>query len=687
MQVEPSSGQRRSLDIEASEEEEEPAHKYQMIEVLEESFTIVEAKENFVGHEKELTVQDLDMDEVRLIAKKHGFDPKQTEIGILRELKSLADFKAYLPVAIDQVPQGATILGSTLVLTEKLIDGTVGVKARVCAQDFNTAGKRDDVFSPTPNPLLVRLILVLTAKFNLKIVLGDYSTAFLHAWLDEDLYMYPPKVVSTRGQIYNKVWKLLKALYGVRRSPQLFYRHLKQVLQSLGFQALKSDPCMFWKPPDDQGPGIFLVVHVDDLLVAGREQQVEWVFEEIQKGMLLKKGATIEQRPVKFLGEMIRRCEEGFEIWLDSSYYAELFELLGLGQARAVSTPLTKDIKPSTSEEKFQWEKPLDQASHHLYRQIVGKLRFAVPRRLDLLYAVYQVSRHLAQPLLKHWLWLKHIVRYLINTVNFRQQLFVDKSDRPFQLEVWSDSDYGTDEETRRSVSCCIMKLNGATVYGHSRQQTVVATSSAEAEYYAMAGATVEALGVRSLLLEIHQPVETTLRCDSSSGRALANRQGFGRSRHVDIKMLWLQSVVQSIIRLAAVSSKDNPADIGTKIMTAKRLRELTDRIDLYECEEEDDTIQLLEEDDDLVATFGDQRRTYPWAMWFKVFWHSMAVFGIYCVFQFYGKCCKRRRQTQVRDVQTQSQVTYRRDLQQPRFQPLGERDQGAWSESVRERR
>ena len=68
---------------------------------------------------------------------------------------------------------------------------------------------------------------------------------------------------------------------------------------------------------------------------------------------------------------------------------------------------------------------------------------------------------------------------------------------------VWTDSDYAGDKQTRKSTSCALVFCDGTLVHGHSRRQTVVATSSAEAEYYSLAAGLQEELAARSILQEL----------------------------------------------------------------------------------------------------------------------------------------------------------------------------------------
>ena len=65
---------------------------------------------------------------------------------------------------------------------------------------------------------------------------------------------------------------------------------------------------------------------------------------------------------------------------------------------------------------------------------------------------------------------------------------------------VWTDSDYAGDKQTRKSTSCALVFCDGTLVLGHSRRQTVVATSSVEAEHNSLAAGLQEALAARSIL-------------------------------------------------------------------------------------------------------------------------------------------------------------------------------------------
>ena len=208
-------------------------------------------------------------------------------------------------------------------------------------------------------------------------------------------------------------------------------------------------------------------------------------------------------------------------------------------------------------------------------------LRFIAPERPDLLFETGVLSRDLSSPTGECWARLRRLGRYLAGTT--RAKLFVSRpqctSNKTRQIVVWTYSDYAGagDKQTRKSTLCALVFCDGAFVHGHSRRQTVVVTSSAEAEYHSLAAGLQEALAARSILQELGETVEIEVKCDPSAARAMANKVGLGRTKHVDVKYLWVQQAIQHrFARVAPVSSNENFSDIGTKRVPGDRLQELS---------------------------------------------------------------------------------------------------------------
>lgn len=104
---------------------------------------------------------------------------------------------------------------------------------------------------------------------------GDVSTAFLHAPAATDnLYMWPPPELYPSGHNTTTVWKLNKAIYGLRSSPKSWQGNFAQVLQQLGLTRLTSEPNVF----RNKEQTMFVMVYVDDRLFLGQHHKT---FQEI----------------------------------------------------------------------------------------------------------------------------------------------------------------------------------------------------------------------------------------------------------------------------------------------------------------------------------------------------------------------------------------------------------------------
>jgi len=210
----------------------------------------------------------------------------------------------------------------------------------------------------------------------------------------------------------------------------------------------------------------------------------------------------------------------------------------------------------------------------------MGKLRFMAPERPDMSYELSVLSQHLSSPTLEHLHRAKRLVRYVLATKD--SKLVLEKKDGAqsvMHIDVFADSDHAGDVTTRRSVSCGVVFVNSSLVHIHSRRQTVVSTSSAEAELYAACGAAQEGLLLRTLCQELNLPCTLSLHSDASAARAIMTRYGLGKMKHVSVKYLWLQEQIsRKVIALKKVKTEENPADIGTKRLSSARLRMLAEK-------------------------------------------------------------------------------------------------------------
>ena len=147
-------------------------------------------------------------------------------------------------------------------------------------------------------------------------------------------------------------------------------------------------------------------------------------------------------------------------------------------------------------------------------------------------------------------------------------------------LDVFSDSDWAEDKESRKSTSAGMASLGGGLRKSWSSTQGSIARSSGEAEYYALVKAAAEALGVQALAKDLGISMKIRLWVDSTSAKAIVARIGLGKVRHMEVKYLWAQQAFkEGRFEVRKISGLVNPADIGTKPKAAADMKTLIEKV------------------------------------------------------------------------------------------------------------
>ncbi|XP_038974802.1 secreted RxLR effector protein 161-like [Phoenix dactylifera] len=122
------------------------------------------------------------------------------------------------------------------------------------------------------------------------------------------------------------------------------------------------------------------------------------------------------------------------------------------------------------------------------YASVVGSLMYAqVCTRPDIGYPVEMFGRYQSNPDIEHWKAVKTVMRYLQGNKDFK--LIYRHSDR-LEVVAYSDSNFVGNTDTRKSTSGYIFLLIGSVVSWKSIKQTIVASSTMEAEFIACYEAT-----------------------------------------------------------------------------------------------------------------------------------------------------------------------------------------------------
>ena len=118
------------------------------------------------------------------------------------------------------------------------------------------------------------------------------------------------------------------------------------------------------------------------------------------------------------------------------------------------------------------------------------------------------------------------------------------------------------------------MMLGGHAVKTWSKDQTVIALSSGEAELYAANLGAAQAMGMQSMLKDLGVEMKIVVLIDAKAALGIIGRQGLGKVRHIAVQDLWLQSAVkEKKIEVLKVASADNFGDLMTKPLSFEEIR------------------------------------------------------------------------------------------------------------------
>ena len=170
-------------------------------------------------------------------------DAPQWRAAIEEEVKALLDNKTW--VLVDPPKDGTRILGGKYVFKKKLgpNDQILRYKARWVAKGY-LQREGIDYLETTANVVRMeawRILVAIATIYDFDIEQMDVVTAFLNGKMDVELYMEQPEGYETP----NKVCRMLRTLYGLKQSGNIWCSELDTQLVKMGFTALLSDQCVY----------------------------------------------------------------------------------------------------------------------------------------------------------------------------------------------------------------------------------------------------------------------------------------------------------------------------------------------------------------------------------------------------------------------------------------------------------
>ncbi|WKA06926.1 hypothetical protein VitviT2T_024803 [Vitis vinifera] len=443
---------------------------------------------------------------------------------------------------ISELPEGKRPAGCKWIFTVKHNpDGSINrFKARLVAKGFTQSYGIDyeETFAPVAKLNSIRVLLSVAVNLDWNLHQLDVKNAFLNGELEEEVYMKIPPSMETpenSGKVYHT----------------LFMKHSKECEMTL------------------------FIVYVDDIIITGDDEE----------GIGNRKKLLAREFEIKdlgqlryFLGMEVGRTKKGIVV-TQRKYVLDLLQETGMLGCKPVDTPMD----PIGKTDKDNDSHPTDKDK---YQRLVGKLIYLTHTRPDIGFAVSMVSRYMNNPTERHMKAVYRILQYLKKSPG-RGLYFKKTSSR--EVEVFTDADWAGSLTDRRSTTGYCSYMWGNLVTWRSKKQSVVARSSAEAKFKAMAHGICEGTWLQRILKELGIISNSTMTvlCDNKATISIAkNPVQHDRTKHVEIDRHFIKEKLEGgTIRLMYIPSSRQTADILTKAppkATYENMKSKLGMLDIY---------------------------------------------------------------------------------------------------------
>jgi hypothetical protein len=311
---------------------------------------------------------------------------------------------------------------------------------------------------------------------------------------------------------------------------------------------------------------MFIIFHVDDILLSFPRTRSETA-AAFKKAFLHRFTGRDEGVATRYIGLDITRTDNMIHL-SQSALVRDLLEDFGMSECTPVKTPMAPGTRLTMA------DRPVvpHLGRTKIYQSLVGSFQYlAVWTRPDICYVTHQLARHMCNPGEAHLAAAYYALQYLKGTIDqcITYTKGIDKSNTRFGF---SDSDWAADTETRKSLGAHVFMCNGGPVAWRCKQQTGIATSTAEAEYMAASKAAQEAVWLGRLMQGMGYPQERTTIYEDNRACILMSENPINRdrSRHVDVSVHNVRDLChRNVVRLLACPTQDMLADVLTKALPA----------------------------------------------------------------------------------------------------------------------
>ncbi|GJR58345.1 putative ribonuclease H-like domain-containing protein [Tanacetum coccineum] len=245
----------------------------------------------------------------------------------------------------------------------KRLDGTASQEEGI---DF------EESFAPVARMEAIRIFLAYVAHKSFIMFQMDVKTAFLHGTLKEDVYVCQPEGFIDADHP-SHVYKLKKALYGVKQAPRAWYDELSMFLLQNHFFKGTIDPTFFIRRFNDD---ILVVqVYVDDIIFGSTHPRYNQLFSDLMKSRF---EMSMMGEMTFFLGLQVNQSPCGIFI-NQSKYVLEILKKYGMETCDPVVTPMRSKTKLP--------DQNVSQSMQRKYHSMIGALMYLTSSRPDIVHA------------------------------------------------------------------------------------------------------------------------------------------------------------------------------------------------------------------------------------------------------------------------------------------------------------
>ncbi|GJY52797.1 putative ribonuclease H-like domain-containing protein [Tanacetum coccineum] len=432
--------------------------------------------------------------------------------------EELLQFKLQQVWILVDLPFGKKAIGTKWVFRNKRDERSIVVKnkARLVAQGHRQEEgiDYDEVFAPVARIEAIRLFLAFASYKGFLVYQMDVKSAFLYGTIEEEVYVHqPPGFVDPAHP--NKVYKVVKALYGLHQAPRAWYETLSSFLLENGFRRGTIDKTLFIKK--NKSDIMLVQVYVDDIIFGSTKKSMCTEFEEVMhKRFQMSSMGEL----TFFLGLQVKQQPDGIFISQDK-YVADILKKFDFCSIKTATTPIESN-KPLVKDEDGV------EVDVHEYRLMIGSLMYLTASRPDIMFVVCACA-----------------------------------------------SDYAGASLDRKLTTGGCQFLGRRLISWQCKKQTIVAKSTTEAEYVAATHCCGQVLWIQNQMMDYgFNFMNTKIHIDNESTICVVKNPVYhSRTKHIEIRHHFIRDCYEKrLIDVLKIHTDSNVADLLTKGFDVTRI-------------------------------------------------------------------------------------------------------------------